>query len=284
VLSSRSDDLPEDLASLVANALSNEAVDGQCVMPIPEPYSGNTTIGGELLEKVQADSRGLTAKLQGLIQAHRMDRQYARRTGQRVVQNRLHRAGTADSRVFAKKRQRTAVNTAIHILVDLSGSMEGGTDRVAMESAMALALALKPVMGVSTAITGFPGSSDDRVRPILASHEHIDRVSGRFALLANRCSTTPMTEGLWFVAADLVMRPEDRKVAVVMTDGQPNDIESTQSILTMMKTAGIEVAPIAIGPDVLPHVTKVFGAGTEVLEAADLKAALFGIAKQMLAA
>lgn len=69
----------------------------------------------------------------------------------------LHRVAVGDSRVFARKEQRVAPNTAIHLLVDLSGSMVGGKDGVALEAAMALALALEPITGVSRAVTAFPG-------------------------------------------------------------------------------------------------------------------------------
>ena len=65
----------------------------------------------------------------------------------------------ADERIFARRAHRIAPNTAVHLLVDLSGSMHATVHRQdgtastragsALESALALALALDGIPGVS---------------------------------------------------------------------------------------------------------------------------------------
>ncbi len=76
----------------------------------------------------------------------------------------------ADERIFARRTHRIAPNTAVHLLVDLSGSMHATVHRQdgtagtragsALESALALALALDGIPGVTVAVTAFPGRRD----------------------------------------------------------------------------------------------------------------------------
>jgi cobalamin biosynthesis protein CobT len=77
--------------------------------------------------------------------------------------NHVHRVSVSDCRVFVHKDHRIAPNTALHLLVDLSGSMVGGKDLVALEAAMALAHALEPIQGVSRAVTAFPGKHGEDI-------------------------------------------------------------------------------------------------------------------------
>ena len=124
VLSADAGDCAGDLFAEVGKLLGTEACATNKVrLPLPEDYVGNALAGMRLLARVQAESARLSARLQGLVQASRMDRPRPVRSGRRLDTRRLHRVAVADERIFARKAHRIAPNTAVHLLVDLSGSM-----------------------------------------------------------------------------------------------------------------------------------------------------------------
>ena len=176
MLAAGPEDLPTDVFEAVAEALSSTGHGtSSIVLPTLEEYPESMPQGRTLLSQVRAHSAKLTARLQGLVQAHSLTRQRTSRRGRTLSSTHLHRVGVGDSRVFAHKEARQAPNTALHLLVDLSGSMAGGRDRVALEAAMALALALEPMEGVTQAVTAFPGlgGEDGRVTGILVHGERV---------------------------------------------------------------------------------------------------------------
>ena len=124
VLAAGAGDCDGDLFAEVGRLLGTEASStNEIRLPLPEDYTGNALAGMRLLARVQAESARLSARLQGLVQASRMDRPRPVRSGRRLDPRRLHRVAVADERIFARKAHRIAPNTAVHLLVDLSGSM-----------------------------------------------------------------------------------------------------------------------------------------------------------------
>jgi hypothetical protein len=290
-LSATAADLPDDLFGQVRNLLSAAGSgSSQCVLPRPETFDGDTRAGMHLLGNVQQESRRLRARLQGLVQASRLDRPHARQQGPRLLPKRLYRAAVGDPRVFARKRERVAVNTAIHLLVDLSGSMGAAVRRsdgtiecrgqIAQASALALALALDGINGVSVAVTAFPGlSGDDDV--ITALVRHGERPQARAGAFTQRPrGGTPMAGALWFAAADLLARPESRRIALVLTDGQPDNHADTAEILRLCAASDLETVGVGIAVDVSP----LFPTAIRVSGVAALRTALFGAAERLLLA
>jgi cobalamin biosynthesis protein CobT len=203
---------------------------------------------------------------------------------------RLYRAAVGDPRVFARKRERIAVNTAIHLLIDLSGSMgapvrlaDGSVERrgrIGQASALALALALDGINGVSVAVSAFPGlSGDDNVITTLVRHGERPRArAGAFAQPPR--GGTPMAGALWFAAADLIARPESRRIALVLTDGKPDNHADTAEILRLCAATDLETVGVGIDVDV----STLFPTAIRVREVAELRTALFGAAERLLLA
>ena len=203
---------------------------------------------------------------------------------------RLYRAAVGDPRVFARKRERVAVNTAIHLVIDLSGSMgapvrsgDGTVKRrcqIAQESALALALALDGINGVSVAVTAFPGLSgvDDLVTTLVRHGEHPRARAGAF--LQGQRGGTPMAGALWFAAADLLARPESRRIVLLLTDGKPDNHADTTEILQLCAASGLETVGVGIDVDV----STLFRTALRVRDVTELKTALFGAAERLLLA
>jgi cobaltochelatase CobT len=241
-----------------------------------------------LLARVQAESARLSARLQGLVQASRMDRPRPVRSGRRLDTRRLHRVAVADERIFARRAHRIAPDTAVHLLVDLSGSMHTTVHRSdgsittrtesALESALALALALDRIPGVTVAATALPGTAGrpDRVTRMVRHDQSPRACAGAFIQAAR--GGTPMAQALWYAAADLLACREERRMVVVLTDGEPDDPPEVLRLLALCRQAGIETVGVGIGI----RVQHLFPTAIEVSEAKDLKRELFGVAERLL--
>ncbi|MBK1699948.1 VWA domain-containing protein [Thiococcus pfennigii] len=289
VLAAGASDYDDDLFAQVGRLLGAKASATDAVrLPLPEDYVGNARAGLRRLARVQAESARLSARLQGLVQASRLDRPRPVRSGRRLDPRRLHRIAVADGRLFARKHRRVAPNTAVHLLVDLSGSMQTTVKRrdgreglradSALESALALALALEGIPGVSVAATAFPGLAGTAARVTrLVRHGQSPRAcAGAFVQSAR--GGTPMAQALWYAAADLLARREARRMLIVLTDGEPDDRSEALRLLGLARQAGIEAVGVGIGVDV----RHLFPSAIEVSEARDLKGALFGVAERLL--
>ncbi|WPL17514.1 Nitric oxide reductase activation protein [Thiorhodovibrio winogradskyi] len=290
-LSASDDDLPGDLFQQVRELLDAAGQgDSPCLLPRAEPFESDPTRGLRLLATVQEESRRLRARLQGLVQASRLDRPQAFRHGPRLLPKRLYRAAVGDPRLFARKRERVAVDTAIHLLIDLSGSMNSPVRRrdglvqrrgqIAQSAALALALALDGIHGVSVAVSAFPGLSgvEDRISVLVRHGQRPRACAGAF--LQSTRGGTPMAGALWFAAADLLGRPESRRIVLLLTDGKPNRIAETREILRLCSAAGLETVGLGIGVDV----SGLFPVALRVDEVTELRTALFGAAERLLLA
>jgi cobalamin biosynthesis protein CobT len=291
VLAAGAGDCDGDLFTEVGKLLGTEASATNMVrLPLPEDYPGNALAGMRLLARVQTESARLSARLQGLVQASRMDRPRPVKRGRRLDPRRLHRVAVADERIFARRARRVAPNTAVHLLVDLSGSMHAIVHRrdgsptsrasSALESALALALALDGIPGVTLTVTAFPGQAGqpDRVTRMVRHGQSPRACAGAFIQTAR--GGTPMAQALWYAAAELLACREQRRLVMVLTDGAPDDATEVLRLLALCRQAGIETVGVGIGIDI----GHLFPTALEVTQATDLKRELFGVAERLLVA
>jgi hypothetical protein len=149
---------------------------------------------------------------------------------------------------------------------------------LAQESALALALALTGIPGVTVAATAFPGraGSPERVTRMLRPGQSVRDAAGAF--LQHPRGGTPLAQALWYAAAELLARREQRRLLMVLTDGAPDDAREAARLLTLARAAGIETVGIGIGVEV----RQLFVTALTVHATTDLKDALFGVAEQLL--
>lgn len=166
--------------------------------------------------------------------------------GRRVSRRHLSRVAFGDHRVFRSKVLGPEINTAVAILVDASGSMSGaGKIELACRAALATGLALDSIPRVASCVGAFPGlRGDDSVELLKGFSEDSKVVSSRFRTRAR--GGTPLTEGLIWAGHCLGMRPEERRVVYVATDGAPNDSESAKQMISRLQRAGVEVHGLGI--------------------------------------
>ena len=256
-------------------------------MPLAMDPTRNSVIGNALINRVLNESGKIRASLQGLVQSSRYDRPVNKRSGNRIDGRKLSRLVQGDSRIFERRHLHRVPNTAIHLLVDSSGSMNGVYDpnkpshrliNLAMESAVALALALEGISGVNPAVTRFPFGDTENVVPLLKHGQKVRPNAAVFSLTTD--GGTPLDAALWYAAASVLATREERKVIMVLTDGQPDDECSAKTIIHRCEATGIELVGIGICYDT----SHLFDRSILISNVSELRAELFKISRDLLLA
>ncbi|HBB1606609.1 TPA: porphyrin biosynthesis protein [Escherichia coli] len=152
----------------------------------------------------------------------------------------LYRLAMNDDRVFRKKEDHRAVNACVQQVIDLSGSMDGVKIQLALASAYTIADALDRI-NVPNIITGFTtfGSPDYETRskrgftrfealmlPIIKNWNEKANSPEIRARMGCVCETFPLLnnvdgESAAQLATLFAGRMEDKKIMLVMSDGEP---------------------------------------------------------------
>lgn len=191
--------------------------------------------------KALLDTAALRYRLQNLLQAQRLSHVAPGRHGRLDTRN-VHKMCIGDPKVFRTCAQVQAVNTAVHILVDNSGSMLGRSNQLARAACYALAASLKAIHGVNPAVTAFPAYYPaGSVWPVL---RHGESMHKNFGFRAS--GGTPLAEAVLWAMQDLFRQPEDRKLLLILTDGWPDNPKTCAAALSEAKRLGIECYGIGI--------------------------------------
>ena len=212
--------------------------------------------GEALLNEVRGATSKIRAQLAGMVQASLRSSSITRRSGKRLDASKLHRAALGDSRVFLRPADKKRPNTAVHLLVDMSGSMNavaGDTRRhfIARKAALALALALDAIPNVNPAVSFFGGYESDPVQMAVKHGESVQANAGRFGVLPN--GGTPMASAIWYSAFALSKTREDRKMLIVITDGDPDSQDATEKAIELCERSDVEVIGIGVGTNSVRH-------------------------------
>jgi len=289
VLSADDDDVPDDVFEVAKELLGSQSVnsyDENVHMPVAMDPVLNPAVGNALMNKVLDNSGKIRASLQGLVQSSRRDRPVTKRSGNRIDGRKIYRLKQGDSRVFERSSHKQAPNTAIDLLVDGSTSMASiysldlkqSLMDLAIESAMALALALEGISGVNPAVTRFPHSNDGNVVPLLKHGGKVRINAPKFAPVTT--GGTPLHEALWYAALSVMSTREERKVIMVLTDGQPDDVDAAKAIIKRIEATGIELFGIGICFDT----RHLFSRSILINDVSELRSELFRISRDLLLA
>ena len=251
-------DLPQNIGEIMAIELTNcssestgdaltVAVEGtRQVAPVP---------AGQNLQALQA-SIALRTRLQGFLQAHTQRRCSFGRRGT-LHANSLHRLQVGNARVFQKESVQLGLNTAVHILLDVSGSMAGAPINLANRACFAVATALSHIRGVNPAVTAFPATTvTNSVFPIM---RHGQAMPEMFDIRAS--GGTPLAGALWWGLQTMLPLKEQRKMILVITDGMPDNQLAANNAIGVAQKLGFEVYGLGIRDEhithLLPHTSKV---------------------------
>jgi cobaltochelatase CobT len=289
VLSAHQDDLPDDLFEAAQELLGQQprnSYDSEIHLPLAMEPNRNPSTGNAILSRALSESGKIRASLQGLIQSSRYERPVNKRFGNRIDGRKLVRLSQGDSRVFERRTHKQAPNTALHLLVDASGSMNNRISQnspitlahIAMDSAVALALALEGISGVNPAITRFPHGDTNNVNPLLKHGQKVRPNASAFSAITN--GGTPLHTAIWYAAASVMATKEDRKVIMVLTDGEADDYDAAKSVIRRCEATGIELVGVGICIDT----SHLFDNSICINNVSDLRSELFRVSKDFLLA
>jgi len=214
------------------------------------------------IDYVKRSSIALHTRLQSLLQSSKLKRRRPARHG-RLNPSRLYKIDT-DSKLFLRNEQSVGINTSIHILVDTSGSMRRRIE-LASQSCYAIADSLSKINGVSVAVSSFPANADENkaalgnicptIYPLL---KHGEKVHTNFSMKAT--GTTPMGASIWWAIQQDLLREESRKIIIIITDGQPDEMQNTVNAINKGRELGLEFYGIGI---VDPTIERILGKNSE---------------------
>jgi cobalamin biosynthesis protein CobT len=236
-------------------------------------------------KSVQQAVGPLMKDLRRLIAAQSQVRRIPGKRSGRLHAASLHRIKVGDDRVFSRKEESQSLSTAITLLLDNSGSMSGPRLKLATETAYALATVLNK-LGIAFECIGFttrPGDQEWNKQAYEAAQHHpIARVNPlvmpkykafeerwtipvmqRFGHIFNggapcRMGDTPEGCALEFAAKRLLQRPEQRKILLCMTDGEPGThgagcgwqpglyVNQSRRMVESIALAGVDIVGIGI--------------------------------------
>lgn len=231
---------------------------------------------------IAATSR-MRARLMGLLQAVKRLPERFGTSGRKLAVNRLVKMSTGDPRIFRKRVEAIAVNTAVVILLDRSGSMDGDKITTARNAAFSLHHTLMGVSGVKVHSVGFDLQDEDQSPPpiqVLCNWGDKPRPEC-FGLTPGYCTPTPWA--LWYAWVELLFRPEPRKIVLLVTDGRPEGWdgieEDTRAATARLNRDGIEIAAIGIFDETVREYWK----NNRVIQNLDeLPEAMFGVMTDLL--
>ena len=236
--------LPLDMGEQLKDALAAHAPTGADALSVAVTGSKSCLpLSQADMDRSKLASVALRTRLQRLLQATQLMRFRAGRRG-KLAPARLHRLAVSDPHVFLAPEVRPAVNTAVHILLDTSGSMHNGKLELAALACHAVVCALYPIKGVQAAVSAFPAEPRQgsvTVAPLIRFGE---RPHGRLSMRA--VGGTPLGEAIWWAVQRLLLRMEERKCLLILTDGEPDSVPAARQAINTARSLGMEIHGIGI--------------------------------------
>ena len=269
-----------DLSELIQSELdeiANKAPKGvKAVIPgLPEVGRLKPSHGKlNEIEAISASSR-MRARLLGMLQSIKRQPKAFGLSGRKLAVGRLVKLAAGDPRIFKKKVESVAVNTAVMVLLDLSGSMSGKYE-VANASAFSLHTTLFGLRGVSVCTMEFSGKDKDPEVNILVA---FDKKPASENFNHHPFDGTPTHSAIWAGRAMLLQRREPRKIMMILTDGCPDNNAETRAATRRTMMDGIEIAAIGI----MDKNVQNFWDNHKIIKSIqDLPVAMFGIMEGLL--
>lgn len=247
------------------------------------PVSANEETGVERLKRARKDSVALRLALRGLVQAQTRVGHRISDRGRRLSTSHLCRLVVSDARVFSERTDRQAPYAAVHVLLDMSGSMGVAGGDLAVRSSLGLVLGLESIRGVNPALTVFPGAAcghaQQAICTVLKHGERLTQVTpGQIGAISS-WGGTPLQQALQAAGFALAACREAKKALILITDGRVS-VQATAPLIEDLKRAGIRVFGIQIGD--INDLTGLPIDSAHISNVGELQQVLFSFAKKLL--
>ncbi len=267
ILHADTDALPKDMGQCLATQIMEQQATTRAssLLVAEEGQKLSKNFTREIQEEVLRSSRALRTRLHGLLQAQIRESCAIGRRG-KVCSAKLYGIASHNPRIFLKQGEKRGISTAVHLLLDCSGSMSGIKMQLASQACYSLALALEQNQGINVAVTLFPAHSPIQTRhektanipTVLPLIRHGQKVHGCFQIEAH--GHTPLAESLWWVMQQMYPLKEERKIILILSDGMPDSIPPTKYAIKEAQKWGFEVMGLGIEDDsissFLPHTSR----------------------------
>jgi cobalamin biosynthesis protein CobT len=286
-----------DLSKAVESALQelslSEHISSDNIVPFsksPQPF--DITRKPER-QKIKRETASLRSRLTGLLQAKTLQRSHFKSSGNRISSSKIHRVAANDSRVFEARDIKRGKSTAVQIVLDVSGSMDWkNVIKIAADTCFAMALALESC-NVPCDVCAFPAYESRRgylpgVFRILPFEGKLKAYERNFGIDADG-PDTPLGEAIFWAKTNLLARKEDRKMMLVVTDGEPTYLchqphrmsseDFSHKAIKSAEKSGIEMFGIGIH---LNEVSKYFKNSIVINDVASFPQQLFKMLQKSL--
>jgi cobalamin biosynthesis protein CobT len=226
--------------------------------------------GTALMHQVRTASAAMRETFESAIQAKTLASRHHVQRGTRIDPKRLARLKAGDNSIFIQKVEGEKIDTAVHLAIDLSGSMSGVPEMVAKQAAMAFAMALDGFQGVDVSMTAF-GSY---LKPLKGWEDDLNTAAANLAGTGDGGGTA-MDEAVMDGADKLMASRRPRKLMFVVTDGQAYRPADLAKVVSSIRDMGIESFGVGIRADA----SGVFGREHSIMidDVNQLAGTLFGL-------
>lgn len=273
-------------------AKTSNALHSRMTSASPAKYENiKAKIGGEVNTMKARLKRALAAK-------ELRDWDFGRAEGH-IDSKRLVSAKLGAENVYKKRADRLELDTAVHMLIDLSGSMDGEKMDVAADCAIAFSECLEgspiryQVSGFSNNFSGYRPPEVDlpyysRIEPLQtyvfkSFNESLHQAKPAMACLPEAAGgNNSDADAVYWAYNQLKNQPNKRKVLMVFSDGQPANRTSgvgydhlnhhLKEAIKYVESKGVEVIGIGIHTG---HVKRLYNNAVEIKNLSDLAGAMF---------
>lgn len=292
MLSMTEDDAPQDISDALNDLIKKEVKEashnrGNHPINIEATNTNQYQLEGAAHQQALFDAQSITTSLRTrmtrLVQANAKAKRNTSKHGRRLNGRKVHKIKSGNSSVFKSVSRKKAVNTAVHVLLDRSWSMKDGM-QLASLSTLSLVAALKSVPNVSVGASAFPGMGDSAAIVLTSPDQSVNSTAGYYANVVAD-GNTPLSEALLYAGHSLSIQKEERKILLVLTDGEPNNIVSSTEIVGQLKRSGMEVYGLGINVDdhVQQTINDVFHGSVEMANTVpDVAPAIFSLLENTL--
>tara|TARA_R100000687_G_scaffold83675_1_gene88539 strand:- start:16209 stop:17888 length:1680 start_codon:yes stop_codon:yes gene_type:complete len=205
--------------------------------------------GPHMLDQVTAKrlSAGVYQTMHKVLFDQVQSLETTRKVGTKLVNRRLSGIPAGNLSVFSRRAETQDVSAAVSVIIDSSGSMshDGGNSAMGPANACAFAFALGlNKSGVASEFVYYGISSQDNYMMYTAKSFLEKPVASRFGVKAG--GSTPTGPAMQYALNSLLLRPEQKKMLLVITDGDPDSVTCVRNATAMANIFGVKVIPIGI--------------------------------------
>jgi Mg-chelatase subunit ChlD len=246
----------------------------------------------EVMRSVEGESSVLGRTFDAILADNRIDRwsPTGYESGRRIHAQKLPRVAAGERGIFRRKEHRRNKRFAVGVVCDVSGSMQmSGKMGMAVKASVLIGEALERTRGVEWALYAF-GTDTICLKPYTHS---LDQRYGKIGNLPDFAYTavgndTNTAAAVRRAGEEMIGRypgSDWRKVLVVLTDGQPNNVGATKQWVDQLhRKHDVDVVGLGLGLSgyLVENMSMMFPSWDSVTRSADLPKAMTSVMRHRI--